>query len=382
LANILFLGPLSSVHADNFIYVLNKSKHNIFALNIRAFPYYKKSPRIIGMDKEIVIKDLYRNHEFPQFLPKVDILLRILTTKFSKKIQENIKQFIIENDIDLIFSWWGIVPFPEILAIQKQLEIPIIHNFETFPVSRFKHGVMFENEYCKKGIEHLDGRMYGTKQMEKYMEDNFNCTHGKNIIFNTWLSERVLPKHNLNKLSEFDGEPHIVFIGNTTFKRVNDIRPQLKQIIKEKIHIHLSKPNNFDIKSKYIHTFDNFSYQDIINGDFTSFLTQFDASIVLFKYKQEWCKDRYLGSTPGRFLFSMLSQIPIILPAGMFQGCQQIVEENKIGFTYSTIKDLNSKLIDVDIMSKYTNNAEKKSKTFTFESNSNRLNKYFKSIMQ
>jgi hypothetical protein len=301
----------------------------------------------------------------------------------SHKFRASVGKILREKQIDVIFSYWGSDLFPEIKKIKRNFDIPIVHNFETYPVSCFPWGVKLENLYCRKAIESLSGRIHSTQIMLSYMKKRFNLSYGKDLVFMQWFSERYFPKKQLPKLSDEDGEPHIIFIGNTEFKnKLDDIRPQIRRIVRKKIHVHVHETNRPLENSRFIHMFKGFDALQLIDGSLATFMTQFDACIVLYNFPRNICMDRFHNSAPSRFIFALTAGIPMILPMGYFTGCEQIIDEQKMGFAYRNYEDLKNKIYDERLMAYYEKNAEKRNHSLAFENNFERFDRFLKSIVE
>lgn len=373
--NILYMGPLSTLHVDDLIYNLSRVGYEVSALNLRLSPRIF-SQKVDGIDDPSRIYHLYENCDFHYDLVGRSLLMSSIG---SNKLKDKVRNVLRERKIDVILSYWGSGVFPEIRMIEKSFDVPIVHIFDSYPVSRFSFEVKLENLYCGKAIEKLEGRIHSTTQMLEYMKKNFDLSYGSDLVFMQWLGRRLLPKERLKKLSGGDHQPHIVFIGNPSLEGINDVASQINQLTQNGIHVHLCRTNRrIDAKQGFVHTFEYKSRLELMNGTFSSFLTQFDASIILYDIKNYWSKDRYKNSTPSRFLYSLITGLPIILPQGMFTGCEQIVSQNGIGFSYKSYEELKKKINNGEFMAWLERNAMEKAGGFTFESNWVTLDNFLK----
>ena len=67
------------------------------------------------------------------------------------------------------------------------------------------------------------------------------------------------------------------------------------------------------------------------------------------------------------------------MPKGYLKGCEDIVNKNQIGFSYTNYKELYKKLINLDLMNEYKINAILKSKKFILENNFKKIDDFIKS---
>ena len=302
--------------------------------------------------------------------------------RVSAAAKDRILKTLKEKKINVIYSAWGTVTFPEIKAIQKAgLGIPIIHSIQSYPL-REVGSVDEEREEPKEVreiFETLDGRIHCSQIMYDYMNKHFNLRgHGKDLVLMGYYGEDYFYKERLTLLSGKDNEPHLIFIGGTEFSQrtFNDVRQQISKIAEEGIHIHFADTRDKIIADKrYVHTF---GQKNPANGEFATFMTQFDACVVLYNLDKRYT--RYQNSLPERFLFALNAAIPVIVPKGYFTSCEEIISNYQIGFAYDNFGDLKSKLSDKINMERYRKNAIKIAPELTFEKNFNKLDNLIKEL--
>jgi len=206
----------------------------------------------------------------------------------------------------------------------------------------------------------------------------FNLDRGLNLCFQESYSLSCFYKQRLAKLSKIDNEPHLVFLGTDAY----NIEKQIQALTKRKIHIHLCTKDALSIyDQKYVHKFDKFTYEKLFNGEFATFLTQFDACLVTYNFEGASALARYQNGLPNRFSFALSAGIPLVLPNGYLNACQQVVEEHKIGFAYETFDDLASALLEKDTMDKCALNALSNRESFALEKNFDKINTFIKAVI-
>ena len=143
-------------------------------------------------------------------------------------------------------------------------------------------------------INSLNGRVFASSQMQDYMTKTFDISNGKNIIFAESFSKKCFFKKRLPKLSETDGEPHLIFAGVN--KKYCGIALQIKEITNRKIHLHVCKNADIDtvtqsFNKNFFHTYELFNIPAMLDGSFATFLTQFDACLVTYDLKTQRAHD-------------------------------------------------------------------------------------------
>lgn len=217
--------------------------------------------------------------------------------------------------------------------------------------------------------------------MLNYIKNVFCTHHGKNLVFTECYPSKFFYRKRLPHLSEYDGHPHLVFIGLGVYS----ILPQIKEIIRREIHVHVCDTKGLSRYARgkfkdFVHTFKKFNYSKLLDGTLSTFLTQFDAALVTYNFLKASTLNRFYNSIPNRFSLALTAGIPIIVPRGYLKGCEEIINIHQIGFTYAGYDDLKNKLNDRNLMDYYKNNTVTKTEKFTLENNFAKFDGFLKHI--
>ena len=297
-----------------------------------------------------------------------------------KLINSKIDQ-VLKQQKDVVLGGWGVHALPE-LQILNRFNVPIVYEFLTYLMSLTSPAVKTGNILNKKIINRLDGRILTSHRMLGYLKNNFGIEHGKNLIFGEYYSKRCFYRERLPRLSEKDGEPHIIFIGYNT----NEVFGQISKILQQKIHVHTLQNKSFEQRLKglkantYSHSFKKFTFSDFVDGTFATFMTQFDACLCTYDFQKKVMLDRFYYSIPERFSFATTAGIPIIMPFGYLKVCEDIINNYQTGFTYQGYDDLKNSLTNNNLMTMYQKNAVANSKKFNLENNFEILNRFLRNI--
>lgn len=377
--NLLFLGQLS-IQESFFLPFLSKHGYKTTIINTShaSFP-----ARIAGTD--IPVDNLYEKSKLhllfegcfePFTKPSFYYLFRT-----NRKLTAKVKQIIKQEGIDVVYGSWGSQGLPE-FRLLRSFKVPTVYEFLSYPVNRFGFAVEIENFLSRSVIQTLTGRVFATQRMLDYMKKEFDVRYGRNIVFAEYYPKKCFYHKRLPLLSEHDGQPHLLFIGSDAY----DILPQIKEIIRRQIHVHFLFMKGYKQKlkmpryEKFISTFGRFDHSKLLNGEFGTFMTQFDACLVTYNFSRVSCLDRYHNSIPNRFSFALTGGIPIVLPRGYFGGCEEIAIKHQIGFNYTDYDDLANKLNNEELMDHYRRNAVIKSEKFTLENNFQKIDTFVKQI--
>jgi len=374
---LLFLGELD-IHARAFLPFLSRHCYKVTVINTShwAFPQ-----EIEGTD--IPVYNLYENSKIRfLFLGRLECFRKASFYSLAKtntKLTDRVGKVIKQEGIDLIYGSWGSHSLPELKLVQK-FHVPIVYEFLTYPVNIYSFAVKIENIFNRSIMNSLKGRVIATQRMLNYMKNVFGIHEGKNIVFTECYSKKFFYRKRLPRLSERDGRPHLIFIGSDVY----DIFPQIEEIIRRKIHVHVCytkglKQRLHKLKFKsFIHVFKKFDYNELLNGTFATFMTQFDACLVTYNFRKASALDRFYNSIPNRFSFALTAGIPIVMPMGYLKGCEEIINKHQIGFTYTDYDELESKLSNEELIDYCRKNASVKSKSFTLENNFKTIDKFLK----
>ncbi len=386
---IVFLGPLSTFMSQNLIDAFSRD-HDVLVVNTatKLFPegvvnLYQNAPKIQekreqGM-RSALKRRLLRFRKLYQFLQRTSGRLnrRPEIAEIQGPPRELLLRSIEDFDADLIYAFWGPGVFPELKALVKDCPVPVLYDVQSYPMNFTEVGSNVpENPDIARIVEALEGRLYASVHMQEYFHQHFNITRGVESSHIYYFSERYFCDNRLPKLSDMDGEPHIVHIGRTDFSsRTHDnITRQVKELANAGVHVHLARPDTDEIDSPYVHYFEKFPPSELENGNFANFLTQFDATVLL--YNIDTRLNRFRNSIPSRFLFALCAGLPVLVRQGFYSTCEDVIEEYSIGRGYVDFEDLVSILRDKGELAKYGKVAAElaEKRTFSIENN---VQKYY-----
>jgi hypothetical protein len=362
---LLFLGQLD-LHQLAFLPFLSKHHYDITVVNTS---HWSSTKKILGTD--IPVCNLYENGKI-HFLFKGTLECFTKAAVYSlaektKLIWRSVKKILEQQDIEVIYGSWGSCYLQE-MKLARKFNIPLVYEFLTYPNNIFDFAVKIENTFNRSIINNLNGRILASHAMLNYMRKMFKIRNGKNIVFMERYPAKFFYHKRLPRLSEKDGHPHLVFIGLD----LNDVFPQIEELTRRKIHVHVCDPkrviaSNRLKTSEFLHTFNQFYFNKICDGTFATFMTQFDACLVTYNFQRASNLDRFYNSVPNRFSLALTAGVPLVLPRGYLTGCEGIVNEHQIGFTYTSYDDLEKKLSDERLMGQCRKNAFEKSRGFFLE---------------
>jgi len=94
----------------------------------------------------------------------------------------------------------------------------------------------------KMANEQADGRIYVTEGVRDYIQGRYNADPSKDLVFYSYICKSMVPRRLRRKISEKDGQTHIVYIGTVT-SVIEDSHYDLREIFREiadrGIHVHM-----------------------------------------------------------------------------------------------------------------------------------------------
>jgi hypothetical protein len=380
--NLLFVGDLDR-HGGHFLRFLAAHGYNVTVINTCSYGFPDFLRDNIGTGP---IYNLYENRKVRFIFKGSSPRAYILKAASSGILQRlgytftDVRQIIMKKEIDVIYGRWGIYGLPELRLISK-FNVPIVYEFLYYPLGFTKTVEKIENFLNKSVINSLAGRVLASSIMLDYMKRTFDLRLGSNIVFTESYSKRCFYKKRLPKISNDDGEPHLVFTGLTNW----DILPQVVEMLRRKIHVHVCETTGIERRlhmsrfKDFCHTYKNYNTQEFFDGSFATFMTQFDACLVTYDWRRA-TSAAARNSLPSRFSAAFTAAIPFVTPKGCLKSCEDIINKHQIGFAYANYDELRNKLDDTDLMCNYEHNIVTKSNIFTLENNFEKINKFFKGI--
>lgn len=378
--NLLFIGQLD-IHERDFLPFLAAHGYNVTVIN-NSCPGFPRT--ITGTD--IPVYNLYENNRI-RFVFKDSVgrawILKAASGGLLERVGftfDKVRQVIKEKEIDVIYGSWGSIGLPELRFIKK-FNVPIIYEFLTYPVGFTKIVEKVENVLNRSVIKTFAGRIFASPRMLNYMENTFDLKHGSDIVFTESYSRKCFFKKRLPRLSDKDGEPHLVFLGLDSY----EIFPQIEEMLRRRIHVHTCEniaSEQMVRLSRYrdfCHFFKRTSGHALFDGSSATFLTQFDACLVTYDLRKA-TSARIYNSIPNRFSFAITAGIPFVMPQGYLKSCEDIINRHQIGFAYANYDELENKLRNINLMDNYQHNAITKSNMFTLENNFEKIDKFIRKM--
>ncbi len=256
-------------------------------------------------------------------------------------------------------------------------DTPVIHDTHDLISLKYEGNkdISFFESVANKGA---NGRVYSTPfQMEEARK--LYGLEGPSIVYYNYASRADLPKSFLPKLSDKDGNVHIVYEGGIggTDGAHRDFTSPFFGLADKGIHIHIYPPSSCDkeIAKQYsshsnIHFHSSVSPRQIMEA-----MTQYDYGIIPFNLAKG--NKRFLDTTIANKLFEYLAAgLPVI--ASPLKSYVDYFQNNPVGITYTTAQDI---IDSIPRLKQIASNTDFTKHIFTYEDEIERLEEFYYRIL-
>ncbi len=317
--------------------------------------------------------------------------------QFSGELSESLRQLIVSTlggEPDISFCWESIPPLKPLQKVApvfpKSKVILLIDAYPNAPHlwSELSHVLRY-----RMSDPLIDGYIFYSDAMRDVFCQRIVAAAKKPYLLMihpffeaAFHSKDVAISEDL-KLERFDEKPHIIFTGNAgklwNRRRDNYAKDALGEFLallaSKEVHVFVNPIA--DLKGiKGLHHYPAFTNADMLGGSFASYMSQFDAHLIIYKEYNDTNRRRSARSLSTRLAFSLTSTCPIIV-SQTSQFIHEYWADSPFGFMFSHVDDLVESLQDSQKLSVLRSNMEKVHRSFSFEAQSDRIHQLFEDVM-
>ncbi len=340
---------------------------------IRALKYAQGFTNSFGQEVEVFFA--YLGKTLTEFYGCGDGLFDEFIKLDRKDPERGIIDAVRNYDIDIVHSH-NAPDFLTASAIQSGIDVPVIHdNHDILSLRKTKYGIgsvdptdveVLETERFVN--EQSDGRIYANEGLSHLVQQKYEVDPSSDLVFPNYISRCDIPTRLKNKLSEEDGQIHIVYEG-TVDTRISGSHYDLTGIfgeiaaIKMHIHIFVSRPNE-DIKeiaeeSRFMHYHGHLAPKILLQQ-----ITKYDFGWAGFNAARN---RTHLDVTLPNKLFEYIAcGLPVLSFPHRTQ--KKFIEEQQVGFVFHSIEEL-AELLNAESTHEIRRVVLKKRHDFTIEEN-------------
>ncbi len=299
--------------------------------------------------------------------------------------EKSISELVQRCKPDIIHSH-NAPDFLTVSAINAVDNIPVIHDTHDALTMR-KMGYYAGDdeariqEYVdeeKIANEESDGRLYVTEGVGDYIRKRYTVDESE-LVFRNYVSVDMMPWDLTGKLSDKDGEIHIVYAGTITSQVEGhhyDLRGIFREIAEQGFHIHIYAAREDEAYSLLAEEEDFVHY----HGHFPRKTLMLDE---LKKYDFGWAgfndvmnKEHLDVCLPNKAIEYIACGLPVLtLP---HKTLSMFVEDHKVGLVINSFDDMREQLFESNEIKEIV---IKKRYEFTIENNINQLIQFYANLI-
>lgn len=201
---------------------------------------------------------------------------------------------------------------------------------ENTPGSLLFFDTKFFNEFdiVLSHSSYMDSFLQTKLSVDSYRINRFVCSFPNSAYFKGVIeSSETTPKK-------------IIFLGTLDkSSSINDITNDIIKLADTGIDVYVQENKDYVNKNPRIKTFKPFSFEQIINGEFSNFCSTFDGALVVYGPMSPL---REKLTYPTRYALALLQNIPIFIPKKRFKSLEEIAGGNKNNqiIYYSSIDEI------------------------------------------
>ena len=349
---------------------------------IRALKLAKGLRWAMGEEVSIVFGYLYNT--LTEFYGYGDELCEDVVRLSIDELKQSILELVEGYKPHIIHSH-NAPDFLTVSAINAVDDTPVIHDtHDALTMRKMGYYVGDDEdriqEYAEEekiANEQSDGRIYVTEGIRDYIRQRYSVDPEVDLVFHNYVSEDLIPPELTEKLSDEDGEIHIVYAGTITSQIEGhhyDLRDIFREIAEHGFHIHIYAAREDEAYSKLAD-----------ENNFIHYHGHLDQRVLmkeLKKYDYGWAgfndvknKEHLDVALPNKALEYIACGLPVLtLP---HRTLSEFVEEHKVGLVTDGF-DMKEKLAESEAI---RDNVIKKRYEFTIENNINRLIQFYTNLI-
>jgi glycosyltransferase involved in cell wall biosynthesis len=299
------------------------------------------------------------------------------------KLVAELKRLVKDFSIDLIHSQ-NAPDFLTRAAIEATDKIPIIHEDQdaiSLRTTPYTPESDFERELVDERIanEMCDARIHVSQGLMEYLRSKYGAK--KEIVFPNYASRSLVPNSFKRKLSEVDGDIHIVYEGTlSSFPGDHyDLKDIFTDLALHGYHVHIYDSHSNQDYARLADEHDSIHYHGHADPRELLFeMTQHDYGWAGFNVARN--REHMDVALPNKLFEYLASQLPVL--SFPHKAQKEFIQANGVGLIFKDLNDLDNQIKDVGILKRLRNKVSKKRLDFTMEANISRVVDLYDALLE
>ncbi len=300
-----------------------------------------------------------------------------------KNLEKSINEIVSGYHIDLIHSQ-NAPDFLTVAAIRAVKDVPIIHDNQdaiSLRKTPYYPGADMNKQLNDEQIanECCDARIHVTEELKAYVEKKYG--RKMDVVFYNYVSESLMPSSFKEKLSDKDGQVHIVYEGTLASLQGDhyDLKSIFKAIASHSMNIHIYDSHSNDDYRRLAETDDFIHYHGHLDPrDLLDELTQYDFGWAGFNVAMN--KPHMDVALPNKAFEYIACCLPILSYPHKAQ--KKFIKEHGVGLVFEGIDEIPKMLTNTEALNEIRKSVLKKRFEFTVERNIRKITNFYDYVLE
>jgi len=335
-----------------------------------------------NVDAEIEVYHAYTAKTLTQLYGYGDEYFRGFIRLDSRRLREELGQLVDDLSIELIHSQNA----PDILtkaAVEGTHRIPVIHeNQDTISLRRtpYTPESNFDEELADERIANqmCDARIHVSQGLLDYVRERYGSK--KEIVFHNYVSRSLMPTSFKRKLSETDGNVHLVYEGTlSSFPGDHyDLKEIFKELARHGYHVHIYDSHVNRDYAKLARRHRAIDYHGHKNPRELPYeMTQYDYGWAGFNAAEN--REHLDVALPNKLFEYLACGLPVL--SFQHKSQREFIEANDVGLVFTDLNELDHQMTEQAVAERLKRNVMHKRLDFTMEANIWKLLGLYRSLL-
>jgi hypothetical protein len=373
---VLVLAYLANPTCTNWIYGFKSLGYDVAVLNWSKSSATQKQLKKWG----------FSNNDIPIFH---------IWNKFSETMRQAVLKSL-DGTPNIIFSWEGASILKSLQKVYQSFPTAkIVHCVNSYPNAVTALTELRMNWRYRKANSLINGYVFYSETQQRLFSQKVPSARDKPYLvmvepfFKRAFASDGIVYSSVPRLERFDENPHIIFTGRGSklWCKKYELRGRkdalglfFSKLAERGIHIFLSP--QADTKGlPNLHLYPDFSNEDLFEGRFAQYISQFDAHLVMYNEYNDTMRRWVSSGLSTRFAYALTATAPIAVTKTS-KFVEDLWQDTPFGFTFSNVEDLVESLYDKQKLTLLRHNMEKVHRSYSFESQSERVAQFFEEILE